>query len=563
MLLLHMLLISTVLLECSSNSDEILLDFPLGTVKGKTRATVNGVTVHSFQGIPFAEPVVNESRFEVAKPKKPWAGVLDATTEGSYCRQITYADVSGDEDCLFINIFSPQDPKLNASLPVMVFIYGGGFIEGASIEVNYGPDYLLDYDIVVVTFNYRIGPFGFFSTGDDVVPGNMGLKDQVLALQFVNKYIQYFGGDPTKVTIFGQSAGAASVHYHVLSPLSKGLFRAAICESASALSVWANQKNQTELSYLLASIVNPAFATYNATSSEIYEYLRKLPAYDIDRAAHQIHLMEKPSDIQILKGVYWGPVIEHEHEGAFIKKPMYEMLKEGDVNDVKLLIGVNSEEMLPTDFINLGQTIAVFEDDLELLVPNKLNAKDSDKAVIAQKIKDFYSPYLNFSVNQRQFIKYQSDQSFARSILKAAELESRWHDVYVYEFEYHGPLGKFADTPIIGFSDDVRHTEEISYLLCHSYPGLNTTDVTKYPISDQIVQKRMTTLFTNFAKYLNPTPEKIDILQNITWPSVEPNNFQYLAIGSWMEMRRNPMENMYRFWNEIFSTYGQKPFISY
>lgn len=446
-----------------------------------------------------------------------------------------------------------------------MFFYGGAFIEGASSDVNYGPDHLMDYGVIYVTFNYRLGPFGFFSTGDDVVPGNAGLKDQVLALQFVNKYISYFGGDPDKITIFGQSAGAASVHYHVLSPLSKGLFRAAICESASALSVWANQKNQTEISYKLATIINPGFSTYNASSSEVYEYLKNLPAETIDRAAHQIFLLENPSDMQIQKGVYFGPVIEHEHEGAFITKSMYELLENGEINDVKLLIGVNTEEMLTSvsDPGNLFNTTVIFQNDLELLIPNKLNAKKSDMPVIAQKIKDFYAPYLDFTVEARQLIKYLSDQCFARSIIKAAELESKWHDVYLYEFAYHGVLGGYTDTPVIGFSEDVRHGEEISFLLRRNYGGLNTTDLTKYPEIDQIVQKRFITLFTNFAKYLNPTPEQDELLQNLIWPTVDPDDMQYLAIGSWLEVRKNPKENMYRFWNEIFSQYGQEPFISY
>ncbi|XP_056641583.1 uncharacterized protein LOC130448317 [Diorhabda sublineata] len=542
--------------------EEVLLDFPLGSLKGKTRTTINGVKIYSFQGIPYAEPPVGQYRFQATKEKEPWEGVLDATIERSICLQMTYDHVEGSEDCLFINIFTPQNPTSNASLPVMAFIHGGGFIEGSSVDVNYGPDHLMNYGVIYVTFSYRLGPFGFFSTGDDVIPGNAGLKDQVLALKFLNKYIGYFGGDPNKITIFGQSAGAASVHYHVLSPLSKGLFRAAICESGSALSAWANQKNQTEISYNLAKIINPNFANYKASSSEVYEYLKNLPAETIDRAAHQIYLLENPSDMQIQNGVYFGPVIENEHEGAFVTKPMYELLKNGEINDVTLLLGVSTEEMLSTvsDLEGLKNTTITFQNNLELLVPKKLNAEISDIPVIAQKIKDFYSPYLDFTVDTRQLIKYLSDQCFARSIIKSAELEAEWHDVYLYEFAYHGVLGGFTDTSVNGFSDDVRHGEEISYLLRRNYEGLNTTDLTKYPARDQTVQKRFITLFTNFAKYLNPTPKQDDLLQNLIWPKVHPNNLHYLAIGAWMEIRSNPKENMYKFWNDIFSQYGHEPY---
>ncbi|CAH1115540.1 unnamed protein product [Psylliodes chrysocephalus] len=544
--------------------DEYLLDFPLGRVLGKTRTTITGVTLYSFQGVPFAEPPVNELRFQAPIPKEPWDGIINGTEERSYCLQMTTDNVDGDEDCLFINIFSPKDPKLNSKLPVMVYMYGGGFIEGASSDVNIGPDHLMDYDVVYVTLNYRVGPFGFFSTGDDAIPGNAGLKDQVLAMKFVNKYIQYFGGDPDKVTIFGQSAGGASVHYHVLSPQSKGLFRAAICESGSSISAWASQRNQTEISFRLVEIINPDFVNRKPSSSEVYEYLKTLPATTIDRAAHVIHKMESPSDNQIQQGFFFAPVIEHDHEDAFLTQSMYKMLQNGEFNDVKVIIGVNSEESLfyVTDEKFPNVTIAV-DSDNTILVPRSLNAKESDHAAIAQKIKDFYSPYLNFTGNWRSLIKYFSDQSFARSLIKSAELQSRWADVYFYEFQYHGVLGGFTNDPVIGFSDDCRHGEETSYILRRNYGGLNTTDLSKYPEIDQTVQKRIIRMWTDFAKYLNPTPEPIDLLQNITWPTVKPNDFQYLAIGAWLEVRKNPKEDMYRFWEQIFSSYGTEPFTSY
>lgn len=107
---------------------------------------------------------------------------------------------------------------------VMIWIYGGGFVSGDSTKDNYGPEFLIEENIVLVTFNYRLGPMGFLSTGDDVMPGNYGLKDQNLALRWVQENIAYFGGDPDKVTIFGQSAGAASVALHLLSKKSAGKF---------------------------------------------------------------------------------------------------------------------------------------------------------------------------------------------------------------------------------------------------------------------------------------------------------------------------------------------------
>nr|XP_053634423.1 venom carboxylesterase-6-like [Cherax quadricarinatus] len=132
-------------------------------------------------------------------------------------------------------ILQNKDPT--SKLPVMVWIHGGGFYSGGASE--YLPHVLLNHDVVLVVIQYRLGVFGFLSTEDSVIPGNFGLKDQTLALQWVQRNIHKFGGDKTKVTIFGESAGGASVHFQMLSPKSEGLFSRVIMQSGSALSPWA------------------------------------------------------------------------------------------------------------------------------------------------------------------------------------------------------------------------------------------------------------------------------------------------------------------------------------
>ncbi|KAL3282159.1 hypothetical protein HHI36_005354 [Cryptolaemus montrouzieri] len=160
-------------------------------------------------------------------PIEPWKDVLDATKPHAVCPQrdiYRRTDlIEGDEDCLYLNVYTPRLPSENLELlPVMVFFHGGGFLCGGGNSYWYGPDVLLDRDIVLVVTNYRLGALGFLSTGDSVSPGNYGLKDQSLALKWVKKNIEYFGGDPDSITLFGESAGGASANYHMLSPLSKG-----------------------------------------------------------------------------------------------------------------------------------------------------------------------------------------------------------------------------------------------------------------------------------------------------------------------------------------------------
>lgn len=158
------------------------------------------------------------------------------------CPQLEVAtgSIVGKEDCLYLNVYTPKvsitDMKKRA---VMVWIYGGGFVSGSSSPKTYGPDFLIEEDVVVVAMNYRLGALGFLSLNHANATGNAGLKDQTMALEWVQKEIESFGGDPKKVTVFGQSAGSASTLYHVLSEASSGLFRSAIAMSGSPLNRWA------------------------------------------------------------------------------------------------------------------------------------------------------------------------------------------------------------------------------------------------------------------------------------------------------------------------------------
>nr|CAD7569982.1 unnamed protein product [Timema californicum] len=206
----------------------------------KVSSSKMGGVFYSFQGIPYAKPPVGPLRFKAPQPADPWEGVKDATKEGAEAPQIDFMNkkYTGNEDCLFINVYTLQWPPKSLK-PVLFSIHGGGFILGSGNTNMYGPDYLVEEDIIVVTFNYRLGALGKYQgflsiEGSDIVPNN-GLRDQVMALIWVKQNISEFGGDPNNVTINGISAGGVSVHYLMLTPLSKGLFHKAIAQSGNAL----------------------------------------------------------------------------------------------------------------------------------------------------------------------------------------------------------------------------------------------------------------------------------------------------------------------------------------
>ncbi len=212
-------------------------DIDTGALQG---ATSEGVV--SFKGVPFASPPVGALRWAPPKPVEHWRSVRDATHYGPDCAQEPFPGdaaplgVKAEEDCLYLNVWTPAK-RATSRLPVMVWIYGGGFVNGGSSPPVYDGSQFAKDGVVLVSFNYRLGHFGFFAhpalTAEQAggVLGNYGLMDQLAALQWVQRNVAGFGGDPHNVTIFGESAGGMSVHTLLTSPLAAGLFQKAIVES--------------------------------------------------------------------------------------------------------------------------------------------------------------------------------------------------------------------------------------------------------------------------------------------------------------------------------------------
>lgn len=223
-----------------------------GSVMGRrVQHAENEVDV--FYGIPYAKPPVGDLRFREPLPVEPWSGIHNSTAKAPTCVQLRQKEDNSSfgpllkmmnsqpisEDCLTLNVWRPASCQGGNchDLPVFVFIYGGGFSVGdSSLFIYDGVHFVASTGVIYVTMNYRMNIFGFLDAGTKEAPGNVGMLDQTTALRWVSQNIRYFGGDPDQVTIGGQSAGAISAGYHIISPLSKGLFRRAILESGSPLS---------------------------------------------------------------------------------------------------------------------------------------------------------------------------------------------------------------------------------------------------------------------------------------------------------------------------------------
>ena len=315
-----------------------------GTISGMTAA---GLSV--YKGVPFAAPPVGDLRWRPPMPAAPWTGTRKADTFAPACMQVgvsmpgeTPPPVS--EDCLYLNIWTPADSP-QEHLPVIVWIYGGGYINGSASMPLYWGDRLAQKGVIVVTIAYRLGPLGFLALPELTreaphhSSGNYGLMDQVAALEWVHRNIAAFGGDPKCVTIAGQSSGSISVSILMASPLAKGLFQRAIGESGGLF-----EPLQLGPQFLLANAERDGEKYAVSLGAPSLKELRRLPASQLTGNA--------------------GGIVHAVIEPYVLPATPYESFTSGLQNDVPLLIGSNADEARAMLDVS-NQTAATFSIDLE------------------------------------------------------------------------------------------------------------------------------------------------------------------------------------------------------
>ncbi|MFN3212493.1 MAG: carboxylesterase/lipase family protein [Henriciella sp.] len=320
--------------------------------QGLLRGTELGETGGAFLGVPFAAAPMGERRWRYPAPQEPWEGTRDAVAFAPACMQGSYmtdwyADVIGDfggepetaakpvsesEDCLYLNVWSP-DLQPDTPLPVMVWIHGGGYSGGWTYEPNYIGDALSERGVIVVSIAYRLGPFGYL--GPDST-GNFGLMDQVMALEWVQENIGSFGGDANNVTLFGESAGAASIGTLIVTPKAAGLFQKAIHQSGGFEFIEASTHRD----------IRPAFEILTAALAPL------------DPATVSASDLLETSQ-SVLSDHWFTPVAD----GALLPDRPDNLLARREVNAVDLMIGTNSDEWLMSlDMSNLEEQIANWGD---------------------------------------------------------------------------------------------------------------------------------------------------------------------------------------------------------
>ncbi|XP_044515654.1 liver carboxylesterase 1-like [Gracilinanus agilis] len=329
-----------------------IVDTKYGKVQGKQmRLQGFDIPVHVFLGVPFAKPPLGPLRFTPPQPPEPWDYVKKTTTYPPICPQdpVVAQTLSNlfsirnenftmifSEDCLYLNIYTPADLTMKTKLPVMVWIHGGGLMMGEASTYD-GLALSALENVVVVSIQYRLGIFGFFSTGDEHARGNWGYLDQVAALQWVQKNIVNFGGDPNLVTIFGESAGGFSVSALILSPLAKNLFHRAISQSGVLF-----------MESLFSSNIKPAakkIATFagckTTTSAVMVHCMRQKTEEEILNTTQKMeffHLdfLGDPTE----KFLFLPAVVD----GIFFPRSPKELLVEKQFNRVPYIMGITNHE---------------------------------------------------------------------------------------------------------------------------------------------------------------------------------------------------------------------------
>jgi para-nitrobenzyl esterase len=462
-----------------------------GKLKGVAES--GALPIRIFRGIPFAAPPVGDLRWSEPQPVVPWSGIREAREFAPRCMQqplfsdMMFRSASPSEDCLYLNIWTPA--KLGGSqqrkLPVLVYVYGGGFMAGDSSEKRYDGAALARRGIVVVTMNYRLGVFGFFShpeltaSSPHHASGNYGLLDQVAALAWVKRNIAAFGGDPNHITIGGESAGSISVSALMASPLSRSKFAGAIGESGAMM------QKLTPPPLAEAESKGAAFA--KSVGAPTLAALRAIPADKL--LAAQGDAKDMPFDAVI--------------DGYFLTEPPSATFSSGRAAHVPLLVGSNSQEGPGSAIFGDGApTVAKYRAGLTRLFGDKADAvfalysarTDADVLPIATALA--------------------SDDFLALPTWKWFDLQRRTGaPTYYYYFARVRP--RFVtDTSGSPLPWGAVHSAEIEYAL----GNLDANPLYAWTADDRKVSVTMSAYFANFIKTGNPNGGSLPV-----WPKASLN----------------------------------------
>lgn len=530
----------------------------LGLLWGTVEESRGGKRILSFRGIKHVEPPLGQKRWQHPTAVRKWDGIKEAKHNGHICPQHlpTKPDIwVGEEDCLWLNVFT-RDLVVNKRRPVIVWIHGGNFARGSAAE--YEPDYLLDQEVVLVTIQYRLGIFGFLSTEDSNLPGNYGMFDQLAALQWVKQNIEAFSGDPGKITLMGQQAGGASVHYHLLSPMTRGLFNRAVSMSGSALCWWASLKRPLERANKLAGLVE----CKKDDRQEMVECLRGLPMDQLMNTHPNFYAWKHLSQTQEPLTA-WSPRVDKEAALPFLPEEPIDLMREGNFQHIPYITGITDDEgaTRASAFFSDMSGVREFEEDFEKLAPLMFGFHDGQSEapkVMSKKVKDFY--WAEKSLDRdvaSSLVDAISDSSYAHPIDTTGKLHAMKSaaQVYIYHFGYRGQHSLSHvlpnEYPPKLVNPDINYGAGNGDDLMYLFPILQGL-FRPLPAEDLVFSSRYVDLITSFAKTGKPEIEMGSEVKPFQWDPVNTLNISHLDIGNLMEMDQGlPNNRRMSFWQSM------------
>lgn len=542
--------------QVSSHTVQVILN--QGKIIGTRAETIfDGRLYYVFYAVPYAEAPVGKLRFKDPKPPTKWKQPFDATVKyHGACAQahiVHKQKIFGFEDCLHLNIYTPmlpREPSTQSLKSVLVYVHGYAF--SSSLSHIYGPDFLIEKDILFITVTHRIGVFGFLKVDDTEPDVNMGLKDIVLALKWIRKNIKKFGGDKNKITVMGSDSGATFLSLLLMTKHRK-MFSKMILQSGAMFSPSIFQSD------------------YKIERDRLKSNLRKMGVQDVltastkDMITASQKIYNSKEVINFQKPVVpFSPIVEKQSNTSllvFTPDEFYKNLKKRA--NKPILIGFNSRESISEviPFLHNPQYLNYFSSHFKFMVPFSdgciYNYSSRSYNEVANRIM---SHYFNSSISEKSidgFLQYTTDLKkypvwkFINDHLKVSKA-----DIFVYKFNYVGIFNAVRATSLAGSKIKVKgasNGDEICYILkCEplidNYGNISQDANNR----DRIFIEEMSDLWANFVKTGNPTPSS---QSRVVWKPITLSDSYLMLFGNVTKLVNTKTEkDTFAFWNDIYKT---------
>ncbi|CAH0592569.1 unnamed protein product [Chrysodeixis includens] len=503
-----------------------LVDTKVGLIRG-LRASDGDYSM--FMGIPYA--TVDEANpFGPSQPHPGFDDAFEAYDDTAKCPQDEDNEIVGSIDCLHLNVYVPNTANSRNRLPVLVWIHGGTLKTGYAGRFVFGPRFLVKQDVILVTLNYRVGPYGFMCLDVPEVPGNQGLKDQQLALKWVKNNIEAFGGNPDQITLFGESAGSKSVDLQLIYSKEK-LFNQVIMQSGAAVATsYVKDPDST-----IPLKISEQLGFQTADTKEALSFLASVDTNTVIAAATELELS-------------YSPCVEHDFEN--VERFIHDFpinIKKPNLGNLPTLLGTNKDEGLMQYGTKTAEEILQDPNVFFKHLNDNFNFNTEELNEMEQVVRNFYIGDEIVSENVVEgLIQVYSDLMYSYPTARTLQkyLNNGLKNIYYYLFSYDGGRN-FLKNKYNMSAPGAAHADDLGYLFDVSYMDKNPAP------ADQLVIDRITTLWANFAKFGNPTPQTTELLP-VLWPAATKDQHYYMHIDADLTVGKRYFKSRFAFWDLFY-----------